>query len=72
MLREQLEQAGNDVLQLESLAAQLQQALAQTYAEIAEQFAQQALPQAVDTLRRLMFLEKFADDIEHAQGEALG
>jgi molecular chaperone HscB len=71
-LREQLEQAGKDVLQLEALAAQLHQDLAQAYQEIAAQFAQQALPQAVDTLRRLMFLEKFASDIEHAQGEALG
>jgi molecular chaperone HscB len=63
--REQLDDAKTNSAALDSLEAEVRDAHQQQLRQIAEQIAQADYHQAAQSIRQMMFLEKFSDDIAH-------
>ncbi len=64
--REQLDEARGEHAALLQLEEQIDRARAAQLQQIGQQFTLTAYPQAAQLIRQLMFLEKFADDVDHA------
>jgi len=64
--REELDEAKHDAVALEQLEQQVQQAHRDQLQQVASQLAVPDFHSAAQTLRQLMFLEKFSNDLDHA------
>jgi molecular chaperone HscB len=63
--REELDEAKNQADALQLLEAKVHQAYQQQISQIAAHFKQSDYQQAAQSVRQLMFLEKFTADLEH-------
>lgn len=69
--REEFDEAKTDAAALERLDAEVQQARQQQIQSIAQQIAQANYRQAAQSIRQLMFLEKFRADLAHFSDQAV-
>jgi len=63
--REALDEAKNDGAAFEQLASEVQQAHRAQIAQIGRHLADADYERAAQSIRQLMFLEKFSDDLDH-------